>query len=571
MDQQKAGGIVSAHLASSDIGNRRHQIFPTLSEDQFEVLLRYGERRRFPSGSVLFKQGDRHIAMYVIISGTVEIERGGALGSALMGTHGPGMFTGEMGTLAGRAAVATARVVDDCELIVIDEDSLRTLVISEAALSETIMRAYILRRVAYMQDQTGGVVVFGARHSRATLMLRHFLSRNGQPAAYFDLDQHEETAALMERFGVVAADIPAVVTLSGEVLRQPTLRQLADSIGLSPDNIDGRTFDLVVVGAGPAGLAAAVYAASEGLSVAVLDAKAPGGQAGSSSKIENYFGFPTGVSGQALAGRGLSQARKFGAEVAVPVSVSSLNCEGHVFDIGIDSGERVGARSIVIATGARYRKPDLPELERYEGRGVYYSASFMEANFCANEEVVIVGGGNSAGQAAVFLAAHAKHVHIVVRADGLAASMSRYLIQRIEAASNITLHVRKRIVELQGDDKLERIRWQGEGDAVKVAPARHLFLFLGAEPNTAWLGDCVALDDKNFVLTGPDVGPDAGKARWPLERPRHFLETSHPRIFAVGDVRSGSVKRVAAAVGEGSAAVQSLHQALASDLPPAQG
>jgi len=569
MDQQQAGGIVSAHLAASDIGNRRHQIFPVLSEDQFEVLLRYGERRRFPAGAVLFKQGDRHIAMYVIISGAIEIERNGALGSAVMGTHGPGMFTGEMGTLAGRAAVATARVTEDCELIVIDEDSLRTLVISEAALSETIMRAYILRRVAYMQDQTGGVVVFGARHSQATLVLRHFLSRNGQPAAYFDLDQHEETAALMARFGVTAADIPAVVTLSGEVLRQPTLRQLADSIGLSPDNLDGRTFDLVVVGAGPAGLAAAVYAASEGLSVAVLDAKAPGGQAGSSSKIENYFGFPTGVSGQALAGRGLSQARKFGAEVAVPVSVGSLNCEGHVFDIGIDSGERVGARSIVIATGARYRKPDLPELERYEGRGVYYSASFMEANFCANEEVVIVGGGNSAGQAAVFLAAHARHVHIVVRADGLAASMSRYLIQRIEAAPNITLHVRKRIVELQGDDKLERIRWQGAGDEVKTAPARHLFLFLGAEPNTAWLGDCVALDDKNFVLTGPDVGPDAGKARWPLERPRHFLETSHPRIFAVGDVRSGSVKRVAAAVGEGSAAVQSLHQVLASDLPPA--
>ena len=569
MDQHQGGSIsisasasASPHLASSDIGNRRHQIFPTLSVDQFEILQRYGERRHFPAGEVLFSQGDRHISMYVIISGAVEVTRSGALGSTVLGTHGPGMFTGEMGTLAGRAAVATARVVDDCELIVIGEEALRTLVISEAALSETIMRAYILRRVAYMQDQTGGVVLFGARHSRPTLVLRHFLNRNGQPAAYFDIDQHEETAALMERFGVVRDDIPVVIAPSGELLRQPTLRQVADSIGLSPDNLDGRTFDLVVVGAGPAGLAAAVYAASEGLSVAVLDAKAPGGQAGSSSKIENYFGFPTGVSGQALAGRGLSQARKFGAEVAVPVSVRAVNCEGQVFDITIDSGEKVGARSIVIATGARYRKPELPELERYEGRGVYYSASFMEANFCANEEVVIVGGGNSAGQAAVFLAGHAKHVHIVVRADGLAASMSRYLIQRIEAASNITLHVRKRIVELQGDDKLERICWQSEGGEVKTAPARHLFLFLGAQPNTAWLGDCVALDDKQFVLTGPDVGA----ARWPLERPRHFLETSHPRIFAVGDVRSGSVKRVAAAVGEGSAAVQALHQALASDF-----
>jgi thioredoxin reductase (NADPH) len=563
MEQNQGGASsVSPHLASSDIGNRRHQIFPTLSVDEFEILLRYGERRDFAAGEVLFRQGERHIAMYVVMSGAIEVERVGPLGSTKLGTHGPGMFSGEMGTLAGRAAVATARVVGDSELIVIGEEALRTLVISEAALSETIMRAYILRRVAYMQDETGGVVVFGARHSRATLILRHFLSRNGQPAAYFDTEAHSETAALMERFGITTADIPVVITPAGEVLRQPTLRQVADSIGLSPDNIDGRTFDLVVVGAGPAGLAAAVYAASEGLSVAVLDAKAPGGQAGSSSKIENYFGFPTGVSGQALAGRGLSQARKFGAEVAVPVCVSSVNCEGEVFDISTDSGERVGARSIVIATGARYRKPDLPELERYEGRGVYYSASFMEANFCANEEVVIVGGGNSAGQAAVFLAGHAKHVHIVVRADGLASSMSRYLIQRIEASPNITLHVRKQIVELQGEDKLERICWQTHGGEVKTAPARHLFLFLGAEPSTAWLGDCVELDDKNFVLTGPDVSD----SEWPLERPRHFLETSRPRIFAVGDVRSSSVKRVAAAVGEGSAAVQSLHQALASDF-----
>ena len=306
--------ISSPHLASSDIANRRHQIFPTLSADQFDVLLRYGDRCCFPEGAVLFRQGDRHIPMYVIISGAIEVTRSSPLGSTVLGTHGPGMFTGEMGSLAGRAAVATARVTADSELIVISEESLRTLVISEAALSETIMRAYILRRVAYMQDQTGGVIVFGARHSQQTLILRHFLSRNGQPAAYFDTESDPEAEALMARFGIVHADIPAVITPQGEVLRQPTLRQLADSIGLSPDGIDGRLFDLVVVGAGPAGLAAAVYAASEGLSVAVLDAKAPGGQAGASSKIENYFGFPTGVSGQTLAGRGLSQAPNFGAD-----------------------------------------------------------------------------------------------------------------------------------------------------------------------------------------------------------------------------------------------------------------
>ena len=559
--EQKPGNI-APHLASSDVGNRRHQIFPTLSEDQFDILLRYGERRHFAAGSVLFRQGDRHIDTYVIISGAIEIERGSALGSTVIGTHGPGMFTGEMGSLAGRAAVATARVVADSELIVISEAALRTLVISEAALSETIMRAYILRRVAYMSDQTGGVVLFGARDSQQTLILRHFLNRNGQPAAYFDSDSDDaEAQALMARFGVRPQDVPAVVTLNGEVLRKPTLRQLADGIGISPDGIDGRLFDVVVVGAGPAGLAAAVYAASEGLTVAVLDAKAPGGQAGASSKIENYFGFPTGVSGQALAGRGLSQARKFGAEVAVPVKVSAVNCDSQEYDIALDSGEKLSARSIVIASGARYRKPDLPGLERFEGRGVYYSASFMEANFCANEEVVIVGGGNSAGQAAVFLSQHAKHVHIVVRSSGLAASMSRYLNQRIEASPKITLHTHKQIVELRGGERLESICWQSAGGEPREAPARHLFLFLGADPSTAWLGDCVTLDDKNFVLTGPDVPAE----KWPLERPRHFLETSRPRIFAVGDVRSGSIKRVAAAVGEGSAAVASLHQALASD------
>ncbi|HEX5342408.1 MAG TPA: FAD-dependent oxidoreductase [Duganella sp.] len=563
MEQKSGTGNVAApHLASSDIGNRRHQIFPTLSEDQFDILLRYGERRHFAAGEVLFRQGDRHIGMYVIISGSIEVERGSALGSTIIGTHGPGMFTGDMGSLAGRAAVATARVVADSELIVIGEEALRTLVISEAELSETIMRAYILRRVAYMSDQTGGVVVFGARDSQETLILRHFLNRNGTPAAYFDSDGDADAQALMQRFGVQPQDIPAVVTISGEVLRRPTLRQLADGIGISSDGIDGRLFDVVVVGAGPAGLAAAVYASSEGLTVAVLDAKAPGGQAGASSKIENYFGFPTGVSGQALAGRGLSQARKFGAEVAVPFKVGAVNCDSPEYDLQLDSGEKLRARSIVIASGARYRKPDLPGLERFEGRGVYYSASFMEANFCADEEVVIVGGGNSAGQAAVFLSQHARHVHIVVRSGGLAASMSRYLIQRIEASPKITLHTHKQIVELRGGERLESICWQSAGGEAREAPVRHLFLFLGAEPSTAWLGDCVALDDKNFVLTGPDV--PAG--RWPLERPRHFLETSRPRIFAVGDVRSGSVKRVAAAVGEGSAAVASLHQALASDF-----
>jgi thioredoxin reductase (NADPH) len=545
-------------------GARRHQIFPCMTEAQFDVLARYGERRSFAAGTVLFEQGQRHIPMFVIISGGVEVSRGSALGSHVIGTHGPGSFTGEAGTLAGRAAVATGRTVTDCVALVIEEEALRTLVITEAELSETIMRAYILRRVAFIADQAGGVILIGSQDSEHTLRLREFMTRNGQPAAYFDIAQHTETAALMQRFGIAAADIPAVVTPQGQVLARPSLRELADATGNSPDSLDGRQFDVAVVGAGPGGLAAAVYAASEGLRVVVLDAKAPGGQAGTSSKIENYFGFPTGISGQALAGRGLSQARKFGAEVAVPFTVTDIDCGAGAdgYDIGLDSGERLRARAIVIATGARYRKPELAELERFEGRGVYYNASFMEATFCANEDVVVVGGGNSAGQAAVFLSSHARHVHIVVRGAGLAASMSHYLIQRIEAAPNITLHTGTRVVALEGDSHLEQLRIEKNGEAARALAVRGLFLFLGAEPNTAWLGDCVALDAGRFVLTGPALALGLTAGAWPLAREPHFLETSRPRIFAVGDVRAGSVKRVAAAVGEGASAVQSLHQVL---------
>jgi thioredoxin reductase (NADPH) len=389
-------------------------------------------------------------------------------------------------------------------------------------------------------------------------VLRHFLSRNGQPFTYFDIVEHEEAKGLLERYDATEADIPLMVTLQGAVLKQPTNRAVADAIGLSPDRLNGERFDLVVVGAGPGGLAAAVYAASEGLRVAVLDTKAPGGQAGTSSKIENYFGFPTGISGQALAGRGLSQCRKFGAEVGVPIEVLGIECENaKPFHLRLSHDEHVFANAIVVATGARYRKPSLPRLEGFEGSGIYYSASFMEAAFCTNQELVIVGGGNSAGQAAVFLSGFARHVHIVIRGDGLSASMSNYLIRRIEAAANITVHLRTQIVELNGATHLDSIKWDSEG-RIEEKAIRHVFLFLGAQPNTGWLGDCVALDKHGFVLTGPDA-----ISHWSSERLPFNLETSQPGIFAVGDVRSGSVKRVATAVGEGGAAVQSLHQYLA--------
>ncbi|QIE28122.1 Ferredoxin--NADP reductase (plasmid) [Caballeronia sp. SBC1] len=539
-------------------GSRYHQVYPTLDERQLAILEGYGTRRKLKPNDILYSEGDRHTGMFAILSGTIEASRASVQGPRLLGTHGPGSFTGEVATLAGRAAVATTRALSDCEVIVIDEESLRALVIAEAELSETIMRAYILRRVAFIQGQHVGVVVIGSTSSGPTLRLRHFLSRNGQPSAYFDIVDHAEAKELLAHYDATEADIPVVITLQGSVLRQPSHRAVADAIGLSPDRLNGEHFDVVVVGAGPAGLAAAVYAASEGLKVAVLDAKAPGGQAGTSSKIENYFGFPTGISGQALAGRGLSQCRKFGAEVGVPIEALTIDCtDSQSFYIGLNQDECVYARAVVVATGARYRKPDLPRLEHFEGRGIYYSATFMEGGFCKNEELIVVGGGNSAGQAAVFLARFARHVHVVIRGDGLSASMSTYLIRRINASANITLHTRTQIVELCGESKLESIKWDRQGQ-IEQKPIQHVFLFLGAQPNTRWLGDCVALDKDGFVLTGADTG-----GRWKAERPPHDLETSRPGVFAAGDVRSSSVKRVAAAVGEGAAAIQAVHQYLA--------
>lgn len=539
---------------------RRHQIFPTLNETQYQALMQYGSRKTFDAGEILFQEGQRHTSMFVLINGEVAIERNTVDGPHLVTIHRAGEFTGEVGTLAGRASIATGRALTDCDVLEITEESLRVLVIAEAELSETIMRGYILRRVQFMEEENGGVILIGAKSSADTLRVREFLSRNAHAVAYFDVDEHPEALKLLSQFGADVTEIPVLINSQSIVIKMPTNREVADLIGLSPDQLNGKEFDLVVIGAGPAGLASAVYASSEGLKVLVLDAKYPGGQAGSSSKIENYFGFPTGISGQALAGRGITQARKFGAEVAVPVEVSKLTCRGDKsFQLQLDNGEEVFARAIIIATGARYRKPSLPNLEQFEGRGIFYGASFMEATFCANQEVIVVGGGNSAGQAAVFLAAHARRVHIVVRGPGLATSMSHYLIQRIEASSNIDLHIHSEITGLVGKENLEMVQISSH-ETVRDLPVANVFMFLGAEPNTTWLGTCVRLDDKGFVLTGLDVQDD----RWKLTRPPYFLETSHPGIFAVGDVRSASVKRVATAVGEGASAIQSLHAFLAS-------
>jgi thioredoxin reductase (NADPH) len=504
--------------------------------------------------------------MYVVLSGELSIERRTVDGTHVVATIGRGMFTGDVGTLAGRARLADAHAVTDCEVIVIDEDALRSLVVTQADLSETIMRAFILRRVQLLQDPLGGgLVLIGSSRNSDTMRLREFFRRNAQPVAYFDLDQHEGADNLLGRYQLAADDIPVLIDGQGKVLKNPSNRSAADAAGFSPERMQGRRYDLVVVGAGPAGLAAAVYAASEGLSVAVLDASAPGGQAGASSRIENYFGFPTGISGQALAGRGLSQARKFGAEVAVPREALRLLAasgdDGHDYShaIELDTGERIDARAVIVATGARYRKPDLAHLESFEGCGVYYAASYMEGSLCAGREVIVIGGGNSAGQAAVFLSRHARHVHVMVRGPGLAASMAQYLIQRLEAAPNVTVHFETEIVELLGEKDLQCVRFREPG-GVRELPIAHVFLFLGAEPNTGWLGRCVELDEKGFVLTGPALPPGS----WKLARAPYFLETSRPGIFAAGDVRSNSIKRVATAVGEGAAAVQFLHEVLAA-------
>jgi thioredoxin reductase (NADPH) len=549
-----------AELIEGPLSGREADIFPSLTQDQMRLILRYGNQRRVLADTVLFRQGERHIAMYAILSGTIEISRASALENRVTAVIGPGIFTGEIGTLAGRAAIATGRALTDCDLIEVEEDALRVLVVSEAELSETIMRAYILRRARYLSNEHGGVILLGSSDNAETLKLRDFLARNAQPAAYFDVSRHADTACLMARFGVSAEDIPTVVTPTGVVLKHPSESLLADAIGISADKLDGKNYDVVVVGAGPGGLAAAVYASSEGLNVAVLDARAPGGQAGSSSKIENYFGFPTGISGGALAGRGLSQARKFGAEVAVPLGVAAMDCSNPDAGYGLllDDGARISARAVIIATGARYRKPMLDKVEHYEGRGVYYSASFVEGAFCSDEEIVIVGGGNSAGQAAMFLSRFARKVNIVVRSGGLAASMSHYLIQRINATANISLYTHTEIVQLHGDRQLESISWRRGDSPPEHLLIRHVFLFLGAEPNTDWLGECLALDSNKFIVTGGDIPA----SQWQQSRKPLYLETSLPGVFAIGDVRSDSTKRVAAAVGEGAAAVQSLHQFL---------
>jgi thioredoxin reductase (NADPH) len=544
--------------------DRREQMYPHLTEAQISRISGVGQRRSVRVGEILFEPGDQKSDLFVVISGGIEIVRPVAGREEPITVLGPGQFTGEINMLSSRVTLARARVAAEGSVVALDRDGIRAVVQRDPELSEILLRAFILRRVALISQTENDLVLLGSRHSLRTLQLKEFLTRNGQPFTYHDVENEPGVQALLDRLQIGVNEVPVILCETGYVYRNPSIEALSAELGLTPDLDAKAVRDVVIVGAGPAGLGAAVYAASEGLDVLILESTAPGGQAGTSSRIENYLGFPTGISGLALAGRALTQAEKFGAEVAIARTAVRFNCDEKPYRVHLSDGEVVQARTIVIATGARYRKLDVPELSRFEGGGIFYSATHMEAQSCREEEIAIVGGGNSAGQAAVFLSGIASRVHVVVRGPSLAESMSRYLIQRIESSRNVELRTRTRIESLEGGDRLERIRWRHvETGESETRPVRNLFVMTGADPNTKWLQGCVVLDEKNFVKTGADFRPEElAEAHWPLARPPHLLETSIPGVFAVGDVRSSSVKRVASAVGEGSICVQLIHKAL---------
>ncbi len=541
-------------------GNQ-HEIFPTLTPEQVGRIAPFAREKTFADGASLWNQGDRNNPMFVVVEGEIAILSGA---DHLVTVHHPGAFSGDVDLLSGRPTVVRARARGVTRVLELGHDYLRRLVQIDAELSEVFLRAFILRRIALMARGQGNAVLIGSRHSAGTLAIQEFLTRNNQPYAYLDVDEDAEVQVTLDSFGVGVGDVPVFICRGERVLKKPTTDEVGDCLGLNQVN-EEVVRDLVVIGAGPAGLAAAVYAASEGLDVLVVESSAPGGQAGSSSRIENYLGFPTGISGHLLASNALVQAEKFGAEIVVARTAVRLACERVPYRVDVGGGHTVQARTVIIATGAQYRKPDIPNLERFEGLGVYYGATQVEANRCRGEDVIVVGGGNSAGQAAVFLSSHGRRVNVLVRGPGLAESMSRYLIRRIEETPNITLRTRMRIEALEGDAHLERVTWRDGSGQRTTVDIGHVFLMTGADPNSAWLRNCVAMDGKGFVKTGPELLPDdLAAAKRPLARAPLLFETTLPGVFAVGDARSGSVKRVAAAVGEGSVCIQLVHKVLAA-------
>jgi thioredoxin reductase (NADPH) len=538
------------------------EAFPPLTAEQIARITPLTNERQFDDGESLWEAGDRERPLFVVLEGEIEILSGA---DHMVTVHRARAFTGDVDLLSGRPVVVRGRARGAVRALELPAARLRSIVQTDAELSEVFLRAFMLRRVFLMAQGGGNVVLIGSRHCAGTLGLQEFLTRNSQPYGYLDLEQDPAVQETLDRFGMTVDDIPVLICRGTKVLRKPTIEEVASCLGL--DRLDETVVrDVVVVGAGPAGLSAAVYAASEGLDVLVIEAEAPGGQAGGSSRIENYLGFPTGVTGQVLAHNALVQAEKFGAELAVARTALKLSCD-RPYRVELGAGAVVHARSVVIATGARYRKPEIPNLPKYEGVGVYYGATQVEAIFCRGEDLIVVGGGNSAGQAAVFLSGVGRHVTMMVRRPGLSETMSRYLIRRIEETPNITLLTDTRIVALDGDTRLAQVTWRNGSGKQTTADVRHVFMMTGADPNTAWLEDCVRLDDKGYVRTGSDLDATAlSEARWPFARAPLLFETSRPGVFAIGDVRAGSVKRVAAAVGEGSVCIQLVHKVLAESV-----
>jgi thioredoxin reductase (NADPH) len=540
------------------------QTFPRLTEEQIGRVAARGRTRHGERGEVLIAAGKPTTLFFVVISATIEVVQAGDAGDTVVRVITAGEFSGEVSLLSGRPMIATLRVGEPGEVIQLERDDLLALIQTDAELSEIFVRAFLLRRAALVAGGVGDVVLVGSNHSADTIRIKEFLTRNAHPYTVVDPDRDEGMQELLDRFHFAIDDLPVLICRGTAVLRNPTNREIADCLGFNEAIEQTHVRDVIIVGAGPAGLAAAVYGASEGLDVLVIEANSPGGQAGSSSRIENYLGFPSGISGQELTSRAYTQAQKFGAEVIIAEGATKLDCaRSSAYAVEIDDGPRIPARTIIIATGAEYRKLPLENITRFEGTGVYYGASFIESQLCEGEDVIVVGGGNSAGQAAVFLAQTARMVHMLIRSKGLADTMSRYLIRRIEENPAITLRPCTELTALQGNGHLSSVEWRTNGGPPEPHPIQHVFVMTGAAPSTKWLKGCVALDSQGFIKTGSDLSADdLRSAGWPLARQPHLLETSRPGVFAVGDVRAGNVKRVASAVGEGSIAVSFVHRAL---------
>jgi thioredoxin reductase (NADPH) len=540
------------------------QAFPVLTSGQIDRIRAVSKIRRVEVGEVLFNPGDKDVPFFVVLSGAMEIVQLEIGGERPIAVHRAGEFSGEITMISGRRSLARGRITDAGDVLELSGQGLRSLIAKDAELSDIFMRAFILRRLELIRLGHGNVILMGSRYSPDTLRLREFLTRNGHPYTYVDLDTDKTSQELLDHFAVRPDEIPVTICNNRAVLRNPSIQMLADCLGMNSGIDESHVRDLIIVGAGPSGLAAAVYAASEGLDALVVETDAPGGQAGSSSKIENYLGFPIGISGQELASRAITQAEKFGAKMIIAREVVRLDCSKRPYKVVLDDGSAVAGRTVIIATGARYNTPAIPNLEKFKGQGVYYGATYMESQLCEGEAVVVVGGGNSAGQAAVFLSQSARKVYMLVRSGQLSDTMSRYLIQRIETNPGIELHYKTELVGLDGDKHLELVTWQdkvsGETSGHDV---RHVFIMAGASPRTEWLRGCVALDNKGFIVTGRDLDAVAKPLGQGTAEIPQMLETNLPGVFAVGDVRSGNVKRVASAVGEGSIAIHLVHRALA--------